>query len=116
LTVAQFTSPTFRYETAKMASFIPVDQRPLKDTICLFDVDGTLTPARLVCSLFPSSPFPAKSPSMPECWCLVLGGEAALDPTIAKDRRLPRHRRRFSAPKRASSTQHAKKKDCRNDN
>ncbi|KEZ44369.1 Phosphomannomutase [Scedosporium apiospermum] len=30
-----------------MASFIPVDQRPLKDTICLFDVDGTLTPARL---------------------------------------------------------------------
>jgi hypothetical protein len=41
----------------------------------------------------------------------VLGREVALDPTIAKDRHLPRHRRRFSAPKIASSTQHAKKKD-----
>jgi phosphomannomutase len=30
-----------------MASYPPLDQRPLKDTICLFDVDGTLTPARL---------------------------------------------------------------------
>ncbi|PNY24519.1 Phosphomannomutase [Tolypocladium capitatum] len=28
-------------------SFSPLDERPLKDTICLFDVDGTLTPARL---------------------------------------------------------------------
>lgn len=30
-----------------MAAYPPLDQRPLKDTICLFDVDGTLTPARL---------------------------------------------------------------------
>ncbi|PKS12048.1 hypothetical protein jhhlp_001344 [Lomentospora prolificans] len=30
-----------------MASYPAIDQRPLKDTICLFDVDGTLTPARL---------------------------------------------------------------------
>lgn len=30
------------------ATFPPLQERPLKDTICLFDVDGTLTPARLV--------------------------------------------------------------------
>lgn len=29
-------------------SYTPLQDRPLKDTICLFDVDGTLTPARLV--------------------------------------------------------------------
>ena len=29
-------------------AFPPLEERPLKDTICLFDVDGTLTPARLV--------------------------------------------------------------------
>jgi hypothetical protein len=29
-------------------SYSPLQERPLKDTICLFDVDGTLTPARLV--------------------------------------------------------------------
>lgn len=28
-------------------SYTPLEDRPLKDTICLFDVDGTLTPARL---------------------------------------------------------------------
>ncbi|KAH0499369.1 hypothetical protein TgHK011_006570 [Trichoderma gracile] len=28
-------------------SYPPLEERPLKDTICLFDVDGTLTPARL---------------------------------------------------------------------
>ncbi|KAH8737544.1 eukaryotic phosphomannomutase [Ilyonectria robusta] len=28
-------------------SYTPLGDRPLKDTICLFDVDGTLTPARL---------------------------------------------------------------------
>ncbi|KAH0165256.1 hypothetical protein KCU82_g6744, partial [Aureobasidium melanogenum] len=32
---------------AVAASVIPaLDQRPVKNTICLFDVDGTLTPAR----------------------------------------------------------------------
>lgn len=31
--------------------FPPLEDRPVKDTICLFDVDGTLTPARQVCSL-----------------------------------------------------------------
>lgn len=29
-------------------AYTPLEDRPLKDTICLFDVDGTLTPARLV--------------------------------------------------------------------
>ncbi|QPH01326.1 Phosphomannomutase 1 [Epichloe festucae Fl1] len=29
------------------SSYPPLEERPLKDTICLFDVDGTLTPARL---------------------------------------------------------------------
>ncbi|TQV99425.1 hypothetical protein V2A60_004901 [Cordyceps javanica] len=29
------------------ATYPPLEERPLKDTICLFDVDGTLTPARL---------------------------------------------------------------------
>lgn len=28
-------------------AYTPLEDRPLKDTICLFDVDGTLTPARL---------------------------------------------------------------------
>ncbi|OCK78817.1 eukaryotic phosphomannomutase [Lepidopterella palustris CBS 459.81] len=28
------------------ATFPPLNQRPIKNTICLFDVDGTLTPAR----------------------------------------------------------------------
>ncbi|PLB35713.1 phosphomannomutase SEC53 [Aspergillus candidus] len=30
-----------------MADYPPLEDRPLKNTICLFDVDGTLTPARL---------------------------------------------------------------------
>lgn len=29
-------------------TYPPLDERPLKDTICLFDVDGPLTPARRV--------------------------------------------------------------------
>ncbi|PSR91913.1 eukaryotic phosphomannomutase [Coniella lustricola] len=29
------------------ATFPPLEERPIKNTICLFDVDGTLTPARL---------------------------------------------------------------------
>ncbi|KAM0450295.1 hypothetical protein ACHAPV_003964 [Trichoderma viride] len=29
------------------SAYTPLQDRPLKDTICLFDVDGTLTPARL---------------------------------------------------------------------
>lgn len=33
---------------AAQSSYPPLEERPLKDTICLFDVDGTLTPARLV--------------------------------------------------------------------
>jgi phosphomannomutase len=31
-----------------MASYPPLAEREIKNTICLFDVDGTLTPARLV--------------------------------------------------------------------
>lgn len=35
--------------TAPAASVIPaLTDRPVKNTICLFDVDGTLTPARRV--------------------------------------------------------------------
>lgn len=30
------------------ATFPPLEDRPIKNTICLFDVDGTLTPARQV--------------------------------------------------------------------
>lgn len=33
-----------------MAAYPPLEQRPLKDTIVLFDVDETLTRARRVCS------------------------------------------------------------------
>ncbi|KAF2725491.1 eukaryotic phosphomannomutase [Polychaeton citri CBS 116435] len=34
--------------TAQVASIIPsLKDRPIKNTVCLFDVDGTLTPARL---------------------------------------------------------------------
>lgn len=30
-----------------MTEFVPINEREQKDTLCLFDVDGTLTPARL---------------------------------------------------------------------
>jgi hypothetical protein len=30
------------------SGYLPLGDRPVKGTICLFDVDGTLTPARLV--------------------------------------------------------------------
>lgn len=30
------------------AAYPPLDKRPIANTICLFDVDGTLTPARRV--------------------------------------------------------------------
>ncbi|EXF76904.1 phosphomannomutase [Colletotrichum fioriniae PJ7] len=33
-----------------LPSYPPLTERPLKNTICLFDVDGTLTPARLAAS------------------------------------------------------------------
>jgi phosphomannomutase len=28
--------------------YVPLEERPLKGVVCLFDVDGTLTPARRV--------------------------------------------------------------------
>lgn len=34
----------------------PLDRRPVRDTICLFDVDGTLTPARKVTDPHPIPP------------------------------------------------------------
>ena len=34
------------------SSFPPLAEREYKNTICLFDVDGTLTPARLVSGFF----------------------------------------------------------------
>lgn len=33
------------------ALYPPLNERPIKDTVVLFDVDGTLTPARRVCYL-----------------------------------------------------------------
>jgi len=33
---------------ADMADYPPLTERPIKNTICLFDVDGTLSPARRV--------------------------------------------------------------------
>lgn len=39
---------TRAYHLLLKMSYPPLDQRPLKDTICLFDVDETLTPARKV--------------------------------------------------------------------
>lgn len=35
-----------------MSPITPFSERPIKDTIVLFDVDGTLTPARLVILYF----------------------------------------------------------------
>lgn len=35
---------------AAPVTYPPLEERPLKNTICLFDVDGTLTPARLTVS------------------------------------------------------------------
>lgn len=34
--------------TEAASIYAPLQSRPVKNTICLFDVDGTLTPARLV--------------------------------------------------------------------
>ena len=35
--------------TEAAAVYPPLEARPVKNTIVLFDVDGTLTPARRVC-------------------------------------------------------------------
>lgn len=37
--------------TEAASVYPPLEARPIKNTICLFDVDGTLTPARLVRTL-----------------------------------------------------------------
>ena len=34
--------------TEAASVYPPLEDRPIKNTICLFDVDGTLTPARRV--------------------------------------------------------------------
>ena len=34
--------------TEAASVYPPLEARPIKNTICLFDVDGTLTPARRV--------------------------------------------------------------------
>jgi hypothetical protein len=47
---------TMATTTAPAASVIPsLAERPVKNTICLFDVDGTLTPARRVSALQPTT-------------------------------------------------------------
>lgn len=49
---------------AEAASIYPtLGERPLKNTICLFDVDGTLTPARRVRFLSLSFTLPPRLPS-----------------------------------------------------
>jgi phosphomannomutase len=50
-----------------MAAYPPLAEREIKNTICLFDVDGTLTPARLV-----GSPFPQAAISIPILTSLCL--------------------------------------------
>lgn len=45
-------------------TYPPLDERPLKDTICLFDVDGPLTPARRVSNSHSSS-LPLLPPPIP---------------------------------------------------
>jgi len=41
-------------------TYLPLDARPMKDTICIFDLDGTLCPEKQVCTHVtipnPSSP------------------------------------------------------------
>lgn len=61
--------PTHRFSpnTADMAEaaaiYPPLEDRPVKNTICLFDVDGTLTPARRVCPLSSPPLYPTAPPS-----------------------------------------------------
>lgn len=43
---------------ASAAAYPPLNERPIKNTICLFDVDGTLTPARRVSPGTPLSKTP----------------------------------------------------------
>ncbi len=45
------------------AIYPPLEDRPVKNTICLFDVDGTLTPARRVCPLSSPPLYPTAPPS-----------------------------------------------------
>ena len=44
------------------AVYPPLEARPVKNTIVLFDVDGTLTPARRVCSPVKVVPLPVSAP------------------------------------------------------
>lgn len=49
--------------TAPAASVIPsLAERPVKNTICLFDVDGTLTPARRVSIFLTKRPYHSPHP------------------------------------------------------
>lgn len=49
LLISYFSFPaTFPITMSGADTYPPLDERPLKDTIVLFDVDETLTPARLV--------------------------------------------------------------------
>lgn len=45
---------------AAIAVIPTLDKRPIKNTICLFDVDGTLTPARQVCFFPPITSHPCQ--------------------------------------------------------
>jgi hypothetical protein len=40
---------------ATIAVYAPLDQRPVKNTVVLFDVDDTLTKPRQVCGLLPQA-------------------------------------------------------------
>lgn len=60
------------------AVYPPLQDRPIKETICLFDVDGTLTPARRVCSSLRPTPLPWKYAAVCDIftviWVLIHGG------------------------------------------
>jgi hypothetical protein len=47
--LSSFEIPTLKMTTEASAVYAELDKRPIEGTICLFDVDGTLTPARRVC-------------------------------------------------------------------
>ena len=51
-------------------AFPPLEDRPIKNTICLFDVDGTLTPARLV-RVASRAPAGGASWRLGGCWLCI---------------------------------------------
>lgn len=64
---------------AEAASVYPsLENRPVKGTICLFDVDGTLTPARRVCRTYNPSPREVLVLSVNSWGCSAVGANVLL--------------------------------------